>query len=192
MTEGERSDSLIAAPPRSPLSITLNTMRRRHIKAILRIETQVYTQPWTSTLFISELALRTNRSYMVAQFGELVVGYTGMMFVGDDAHVTNIAVDPLWQKHQIATRMMLQNMRIARARGAKHVTLEVRMSNKAAQHLYQKFRFAPAGVRKNYYPEDKEDALIMWANDIDTPEYEERLLTVEAGLNGETIVSLRD
>ena len=172
---------------REPFSVKLVPMRRKHTKAIMKIETAVYTQPWTSTLFVSEMALRANRSYVVAQFGSLVIGYSGMMFVGDDAHVTNIAVDPLYQKHQVASRLMLHNARTALKRGAKHLTLEVRVGNEAAQRLYRKFGFAPAGVRKNYYAEDHEDALVMWVNDIDSEAYAQRLAAIEAGIQGLTI-----
>jgi ribosomal-protein-alanine N-acetyltransferase len=156
----------------------------------MRIETQVYSHPWTSSLFISELSLRHNRAYTVAQVGNLVVGYSGMMFVGDDAHVTTIAIDPIWQRHKIATRLMLNNARIALRHGARHITLEVRVSNDAAQAMYRKFGFAPAGVRKNYYVGDNEDALVMWANDIDSEAYAMRLSAVEAAVPGVTIAAV--
>jgi len=136
---------------------------------------------------MSELALRTKRAYTVAQVGLLVVGYSGLMFVGDDAHITNIAVDPIWQQHKIASRMMLQNVRLALKAEPTHLTLEVRVSNKAAQALYQKFGFVPAGIRKNYYAEDNEDALVMWANDIDSDAYALRLSAIEASIPGATI-----
>ena len=128
-------------PEQAPFAVRLVPMRRKHGRSIMKIEHAVYTQPWTSTLFVSELALRANRSYVVAQYGSIMLGYTGLMFVGDDAHVTNIAVDPLWQKHQVASRLMLHNARTALKRGAKHLTLEVRMSNDAAKGLYKKFGF---------------------------------------------------
>jgi ribosomal-protein-alanine N-acetyltransferase len=84
-------------------------------------------------------------------------------------------------------------MLVALARGAVerqcvNLTLEVRMSNSGAQALYQRFGFVPAGVRKGYYPETREDALVMWANDVDTPAYAERLATIERDIPGTTVV----
>jgi ribosomal-protein-alanine N-acetyltransferase len=84
-------------------------------------------------------------------------------------------------------------MLVALARGAVerqcvNLTLEVRMSNSGAQALYQRFGFVPAGVRKGYYPETREDALVMWANDVDTPAYAERLAAIECDIPGTTVV----
>jgi ribosomal-protein-alanine N-acetyltransferase len=137
---------------------------------------------------MSELALRSSRAYFVARVGGTVVGYSGLMLTGEDAHVTTIAVDPAWHRHKIGTRMLLNLAREAVARGARHLTLEVRMSNEPAQAMYRRFGFHPAGVRKNYYVETNEDALIMWADDIDTEEYAERLATIEAAVPGTTSI----
>ncbi len=177
----------VVLPDEQPLTVHLSPMRRKHLRAVMRIETQVYPRPWTMSLFMSELSLRANRSYTVAQVGSLVIGYSGMMYIGDDAHVANVAVDPLWQKHQVATRLLLHNVRLALKHGAKHMTLEVRVSNEAAQGLYRKFGFAPAGIRKNYYVETNEDALVMWAHDIDSDAYAMRMSALEASIAGVTI-----
>jgi ribosomal-protein-alanine N-acetyltransferase len=154
---------------------------------VLRIEQQVYPRPWSLGLFMSELALRTSRVYLVARVGPTVVGYGGVMLAAGDAHVTTIAVDPLWHRHKIGTRLLLVLARQAAARGARNLTLEVRMSNEGAQAMYRRFGFVPAGVRKNYYVETNEDALVMWANDIDADEYAERLGGIEAALPAPSI-----
>ena len=73
-------------------------------------------------------------------------------------------------------------------RGAESLTLEVRVGNKAAQELYRKFGFRPCGIRKNYYVETNEDALVMWADDVDSDEYAERLDKIDAHIPGRTIV----
>ncbi len=171
-------------------SFVIAPMKRRHLKAVMRIERLVYPTPWSQTLFMSEMSLRTNRSYLVAQYGSIVVGYSGLMFADIDAHVTNIAVDPTWQQNQIATRLMLSHARLAIANKAKHMTLEVRLSNRVAQRLYAKFGFAPAGIRKNYYQEENEDALIMWVNNIGSPEFAKRLAAIEAGIRGTTSIDI--
>lgn len=177
---------------RAPFVVRLSPMRRKHVRAVARIEAQVSSTPWNAGLFMSELALRNKRAYTVAQVGSLVVGFGGLMFVDDEAHVTTIAVDPIWQRHKIATRLMLHSVRLALQQGISHLTLEVRASNKEAQSLYHKFGFAPAGVRKNYYTGlgGREDALVMWANDIDSEAYALRLSALEAAVPGATIAEV--
>src|SRR3954469_19442304 len=170
------------------IEVHLVPMRRRHLRSVLRIEAQVYPRPWSLSLFMSELALRGSRAYYVARVGGTVVGYCGLMLTGEDAHVTTIAVDPAWHRHKIGTRMLLNLAREARRRDARHLTLEVRVSNEPAQAMYRKFGFHPAGIRKNYYVETNEDALVMWAEDVDTEAYAERLTKIETGVPGTTVV----
>ena len=174
-------------PTPEPLVVHIVPMRRRHVRGVLRIEQQVYPRPWTMSLFLSELALRSSRAYFVARIGRDVVGYGGLMMSADDGHITTLAVDPRWQRHQIGTRLLLVLTREAIAREARSLTLEVRLSNRPAQELYRRFGFAPVGVRKNYYAETNEDALVMWAYHIDTPAYVARLAAIEAGINGTTV-----
>jgi ribosomal-protein-alanine N-acetyltransferase len=170
-----------------PLTVQLTPMRRKHLRAVLRIEEQVYPRPWSHSLFLSELALRSTRSYFVARVGREVVGYAGLMLSMEDGHVTTIAVDPKWHRHQIGTRLLLALAREALERDACNLTLEVRLSNSAAQLLYRRFGFAPVGVRKNYYPETNEDALVMWVHGIDTADYAARLTSIERAVGGETV-----
>ena len=118
----------------------------------------------------------------------MVTGYVGLMVSADEGHITTLAVDPDWHRRKIGTRLLLTAAREAVRRGAQALTLEVRMSNRPAQELYRAFGFRPAGVRKNYYVETNEDALIMWAEDVHEPAYQRRLDAIEADLPGETIV----
>jgi ribosomal-protein-alanine N-acetyltransferase len=179
------------APPRpegpEALTVHLVPLRRRHLRSVLRIEAQVYPRPWSLPLFMSELNLRSTRHYVAARVDGVVVGYGGLMFSADEAHVTTIAVDPAWHRHQVGSRLLLNLAHAALRHGARHLTLEVRVSNAAAQAMYRRFGFETAGLRKNYYAETNEDALIMWAYNIDTPEYAERLGTIAAGITGTTI-----
>jgi ribosomal-protein-alanine N-acetyltransferase len=163
-------------------------MRRRHLRAVLRIEALVYPRPWSLGLFLSELGLRATRAYVVARVGPTVVGYAGLLLAAGDGHITTVAVDPAWHRHGVATRMLLALARTAVARGCTSLTLEVRVSNGAAQDLYRRFGFVPAGIRKGYYQETNEDALVMWAHDVDSPAYAERLGDIEATLPGTTVL----
>jgi ribosomal-protein-alanine N-acetyltransferase len=175
-------------PDPADLEVRISPMRRRHLRSVLRIEAQVYPRPWTFGLFLSEIGQRATRLYVVAKVGSEVVGYSGVFRAVDDGHITTVAVDPAWHRHGIATRMLLVLARGAIERGCVNLTLEVRMSNSGAQALYQRFGFVPAGVRKGYYPETGEDALVMWANDANTPAYAARLAAIERTIVGRTVV----
>lgn len=172
----------------APLHVELTGMRRRHLRAVQRIDAQVYAQPWSQALFVSELAHRATRAYFVARVTGNVVGYGGLLLALDDAHITTIVVDPTWQRHGIATRLMLALCREALDRGANAFTLEVRISNAAAQALYRRFGFEPVGVRTRYYQDNDEDALIMWAREVREEHYAKRLARIEAAVVGTTSV----
>jgi ribosomal-protein-alanine N-acetyltransferase len=171
------------------LVVHLLPMRRRHLRSVLKIEAQVYARPWSLGLFVSEMALRTSRAYYVARVNGVLCGYGGLMVSEDDGHITTLAVDPAWHRNKIGTRLLLLLARTAITRGASNLTLEVRVTNVAAQEMYRRFGFRPAGIRKNYYVETNEDALVMWAHDVDTPEYGRRLAEIEATIPGVTLVS---
>ena len=150
-------------------------MRRRHLRGVMAIERQLYPRPWSPNLFLSEMSESRNRCYLVARMDREVVGYAGMICYGDEAHVTNIAVDPEHQRHKIASRLLHDVIRQAVEMGAQAVSLEVRVTNWGAQRLYGRFGFRPVGVRKNYYQEINEDALIMWLDDIRSVAYDRKL-----------------
>lgn len=167
------------------LAVTVSPMRRRHLRAVLAIETKVYPKPWSSRLFEDELA-RSGRVYVVARVGPSVVGYAGVLMIADDGHIATVAVDPAWQRHGIATRLLDAVIRGAIRAGANQLTLEVRMSNAGAQELYRRFGFAPGGARKAYYADNGEDALVMWAHDITEPAYDARMQELVSAVPGTT------
>ena len=168
--------------------IVITPMRRRHLRQVLRIDHAVYPRPWTLGLYLGELATTEGRSYLVARDGTSVVGYAGLMVIVDDAHVTTVAVAPSHQHQGIGTRLLLVLLRDAIALGAARITLEVRASNRGAQALYSRFGFAPSGVRKAYYVDNREDAVIMWALDVRGAEYAARLGRIEASLPTPTVL----
>ena len=172
--------------PPEQLHVQVTPMRRRHLRSVLAIEAQVYPRPWSASIFLSEIALHSTRAYFVARVGREVVGYAGLMMTLEDGHVTTIAVDPRFQRARIGTRLLLCLAREAVERGAQHLTLEVRLSNTGAQELYRRFGFAPVGVRKGYYQDTGEDALVMWVHDVDTPAYADLLTRLEAQVPGVT------
>lgn len=177
--------ALARRPDRSPIyDIELTKMRRRHLRKVLSIESRVYPRPWSMSLFLSELAQRSTRTYLVARYQGEVIGYAGMMFTGKEAHVTNIAVDPDFHTRKVGSRLLLTIITEAVARGAGTISLEVRVSNEAAQRMYRKFGFEAAGVRKGYYIETNEDALVMVVEDALSTEYRLLLGDIRAELDG--------
>lgn len=172
-------------PDPSALHVVLTPMRRRHLRGVLRVEHQVYPRPWSMGLFLGELAL-DGRAYVVARIGATVVGYGGVLAMLEDGHITTVAVDPAWQRSGVGMRLVGCLVERAIALDVTQLTLEVRMSNKPAQRLYQHFGFAPAGVRRGYYVDTGEDAMVMWAHDVATPAYAERLERLRASVPGTT------
>jgi [ribosomal protein S18]-alanine N-acetyltransferase len=163
-------------------ALEITRMRRRHLRGVMAIERQVYARPWSPNLFAAEIADPSNRCYLVARIHRDVVGYGGLICYGDEAHITNVAVDPMHQGHSVATRILVELIEQARAMGGRAISLEVRVTNWGAQRIYGRFGFRPVGIRRNYYQEVNEDALIMWTDDIRTAAYRDRLDRIAASL----------
>jgi [ribosomal protein S18]-alanine N-acetyltransferase len=160
--------------------LVISRMRRRDLRAgVMAIEAVSYPRPWSQAVFESEIdQMRSGaRHYVVAHRGRSIVGYAGLWFTADEAHVTNVAVDPVVQRSGVATELLVVLAHEAIRRRCAAWTLEVRVSSTGAQELYRKFGFAPAGVRKNYY-ENTEDAIVMWCNEIQSPAYAELLASL--------------
>lgn len=171
-------------PEQHPIPpIEFGRMRRRHLRRVLSIESRVYPRPWSMSLFISEMAQRGTRSYIVAKHRGEVVGYAGMMFTGFEAHITNIAVDPDWHGSKIGSRLLLTIITEAMARGAQRLSLEVRVSNGVAQAMYEKFGFSVTGRRKGYYIETNEDAYVMVVDAARSTDFRLRLKRIRQGVD---------
>ncbi|NQV06760.1 ribosomal protein S18-alanine N-acetyltransferase [bacterium] len=155
------------------VTLTFRRMSPEDVPAVAALEVEVFTDPWSAGAFAEEVSL-PDRVYLVAEEdGDVLVGYAGLLVVAGDAHVTTMAVAEHRRSDRVGTRLMLRLTEEALGAGAGHLTLEVRASNTTAQHLYRTFGFEDVGVRKHYYRD--EDALIMWAIDIGTIEYRDRL-----------------
>ena len=157
------------------VTLRIEKLKRRDLRHLLRIESKVFPEPWSAAVFNSELALRKGRLYRAAWDGEEMAGYIGFMIVDDEAHMTTLATAPAFQRSGVATTLIVDGIRTLLAGGVKHLSLEVAANNEPAQALYRRFGFAPVAVRKNYYPVTGQDALVMWAYDIDSDEYTIRL-----------------
>ena len=174
--------ALAREPDYEIVPIELTRMRRRHLRRVLSIEARVYPRPWSASLFLSELSQRTTRTYIVAKTDGEVIGYAGMMFTGREAHVTNIAVDPDFHGRKVGTRLLMYLVTEAVARGAEILSLEVRVTNSVAQSMYEKFGFSAVSIRKGYYIETNEDALVMVVEDARSTEQRIRLQRIREEL----------
>ena len=146
----------------------IRNMTRSDVPAVATLEHEIYPEPWSARIFFDELA-QSNRTYVVVTDDGEILGYGGMMLIEDDAHVTTLAVVPGLRRKQLGTRILLALVEKALAGGARHLTLEVRATNTDAQKLYERFGFSPVGKRKGYNL--GEDAIVMWALDVDAEEY---------------------
>jgi [ribosomal protein S18]-alanine N-acetyltransferase len=163
------------------LSLRIEKLRRRDLRFLLPIEAKVFPEPWSVAVFNSELALRKGRLYRAAWDGEVMAGYIGFMIVDDEGHMTTIATAPTHQRSGVASTLIIDCIGTLLGLGVRHLSLEVAANNEPAQTLYRRFGFAPVGVRRNYYPVTGQDALVMWAYDIDSEEYARRLEELAAG-----------
>jgi [ribosomal protein S18]-alanine N-acetyltransferase len=159
-------------------NLEITRMRRRHLRRVLSIEGRVYPRPWSASLFLAELSQRSARSYLVARHGSEVIGYAGMMFSGTEAHVTNIAVDPDFHGYRVGSRLLVSIITEALGRGTETISLEVRVSNRVAQAMYEKFGFSVVGIRKGYYIETHEDAYVMVARKVNSTDHRLRLKAI--------------
>jgi len=161
--------------------INIRPMLHADLPAVHRLECSTFPQPWSEAVFSGELE-QNGRAYFVAvDDADEVAGYAGLLQVTDEAHVTTIAVTSEARGQKLGTKLMLHLIDAALAGGAKHLTLEVRSSNRSAQELYRRFGMAPVGVRKSYYGD--EDALIMWVHEIDQPEFGRLLEEIRSSLS---------
>ena len=147
--------------------VELRRLEMRDLNAIERIERASYPTPWSRSMFASELA-KPSSIYLGAfdlESAELV-GYLVISRYVDAWHVMNVAVAAGHRRRGIATTMLERLFEVTAGRGHRGYTLEVRVSNSGAVALYERLGFKPRGVRRGYYTDNREDALIMWKDPI--------------------------
>ena len=146
--------------------ITVRPMVMTDVDGVMAVEHDSFLTPWSRSAFEEELAQNRLARYIVAVENGEIVGYAGTWLVINEAHVTNVAVSSQRRREGIGRMLMQKLMELARENGMESMTLEVRVSNAAARHLYDQMGFVAAGIRKNYYSETKEDALILWCEKL--------------------------
>lgn len=137
-------------------------MINEYLNGVLAIERVSFPTPWTRHSFQNEIYNNDFAYYYVALNGRQVIGYAGMWIILDEAHVTNVAVHQDYRGRRLGEILLRVLMQEAVYLGADRMTLEVRVSNLSARRLYERLGFVSAGVRKGYYNDNREDAIIMW------------------------------
>lgn len=151
------------------MSAVIRSMQGSDLEAVCDIEMAVFPSPWSRAMFEQELAREADRVWFVAQAGAELVGYAGIMVVGDDAHIMNLAVRRDARGRGIGGALLSASIEAAVQARASHVTLEVRERNLAAIGLYESAGLHDVGTRPGYYAESGEDAVIMWSDDVHAP-----------------------
>ncbi|WP_158738713.1 ribosomal protein S18-alanine N-acetyltransferase [Alteribacillus sp. YIM 98480] len=153
---------------------TIRFMEEKDLEGVLRVEHNAFQIPWTRYAFVNELTNNQFAHYLVAEWEEEIIGYCGVWIIIDEAHITNIAVHSSYRGRKIGETLLVNALEMAFTYGAKTMSLEVRVSNMTAQSLYKKLGFQAGGIRKNYYTDNYEDALVMWVNIDEYKQSEER------------------
>jgi ribosomal-protein-alanine N-acetyltransferase len=132
-----------------------------HVARMHEIEMEVFPTPWSYESLEQDVCGHEIAYYIVGLNNDQVVSYAGFWFVLDEAHITNVAVRPEYRRKGIGRKMMEILLDVAKEMGIVNISLEVRVSNKAARELYKSMGFSVAGLRKKYYANNDEDALLM-------------------------------
>ena len=143
------------------MTINIEPMTRQNVALVHNIERDCFAVPWSFQSFEAEL-VNPLAIYIVAIVNGEIVGFAGMHHVADEGHITNIAVREENRRQGVGDALVLALLDIAAAKNISGLVLEVRMGNTPAQRMYAKHGFTFAGIRKNYYVDTKEDAIVMW------------------------------
>ena len=142
--------------------IVIERMTIDDIENVVVVENKCFSTPWSKNSFIRELTENEIALYLVAKVENIAVGYIGAWKIQNEGHITNIAVHPDYRGQGIGNMLVSELLSLCEKEGINAFTLEVRRSNIIAQNLYKKFQFAECGIRKRYYADTNEDAIIMW------------------------------
>lgn len=142
-------------------NIIIEPMALSDIDGVFEVEKSCFEDYWSKDSFKKELSNDVAR-YIVAKLGGKIVGYVGIWLIVDEGHITNVAVHKDYRGQKIGDKLIKSLVELCRKNSILAMTLEVRSSNTIAQNLYKKYGFKMVGVRKEYYSDNKEDAIIMW------------------------------
>lgn len=188
----------------------LAPMEVADIDAVRAVEKKCFPSPWPRESFRYEIERNRMARYFVLRrkhpegftppvapktgilrrllggtrsFGQdSIVGFAGIWMMVDEAHITTLAVDPDFRGQGLGELLLVATTELSGVEGAKMMTLEVRESNAIAQRLYEKYGFSRHGIRRHYYSDDGEDAVVMWSDEINSPSFQKRFRELRAKL----------
>ena len=177
---------------RPPVAIVLDRMKVDDLPAVHEIERESFSTPWPAHAYRQELETNRLAHYLVARWGDQIVGFAGIWLLVDEAHITTFATRRAWRRQGIGERLLLAMLDLAAARGAHEATLEVRPSNLPARRLYEKYGFKVVGTRTRYYSDNNEDALIMTTDALEGRSMRERIADLRAAVAVRPEIELTD
>lgn len=143
----------------------IRAMNFDDLEEIAELEKKCFSEPWSLETFCYEITKNHLASYVVVvdtEKNDKIAGYAGMWIIADEAHITNVAVLEEYRGKQLGEALMIRQFKDSLVVGANKMTLEARVSNDVAIGLYKKLGFKEVGIRKKYYEDNNEDAVIMW------------------------------
>lgn len=142
----------------------IRKMELDDVDEAMKVDAASFSSPWPKEIFEQEIEKNDHAHYFVAVLDQVIIGYVGLWIIMDDAQITNIAIHPKYRGKKLGEKLFQFSCQHALYMGVKRLSLEVRVSNTIAQKMYRKFGLIPGGIRKNYYTDNGEDAVIMWVN----------------------------
>jgi ribosomal-protein-alanine N-acetyltransferase len=155
--------------------LIIEPMRHSDVPDVMRIERAAFPTQWPADAFYNEINTNKLAHYFVGRYRDSIVAYGGIWTILEDSHITTIAVDPGHRGRKFGEIMLLRLIDEAQACGSSWMTLEVRESNVIAQSLYKKYGFTTVTERRGYYSDNNESALVMWAGNLKSDLYRNRL-----------------
>jgi ribosomal-protein-alanine N-acetyltransferase len=153
--------------------IEITTLTLSDLEQVMDIEPVAFgSHHWSRQSFMNELLNPTGFYFAAREQGvDRLLGYSGFWLIGEEAHITTLAVHPDYRRLYIGEKLLIHDVIQARKVGADWVTLEVRVSNDSAQRLYGKYSFRSLGVRRNYYQDNDEDAMVLWTDRLSSKDF---------------------
>ena len=168
------------------MEVQIRRLLEADLDQVLEIEPVAFgSKHWSHQSFLTELANAGGTYFCAVEPEEATVcGYSGYWLIGDEAHITTLAVHPDYRRLGIGELLLINDIHSAQKAAAKCMTLEVRVSNQPAKELYYKYGFKSMGLRRKYYQDNNEDALVLWTEDITSEEFQATLQKCIAGWEG--------
>ncbi len=160
-------------PSKKSNLVEISALTLSDLEQVMEIEPVAFgSHHWSRQSFTNELTNSTGHYFAARDCQDKrILGYSGFWLIGEEAHITTLAVHPDFRRLHVGERLLVNDIIQARKVGADWITLEVRVSNESAQRLYGKYSFRSLGVRRNYYQDNGEDALVLWTDRLSSPNF---------------------